>query len=181
MADLAATLRRHERVGLDTSVFIYHIEGTARLAEPAGVALDGLAGGPFAGVTSVLTLMEIAVKPLQVARPDVAEEYEIHPQTLRLYEREGLLKPSRSDGNTRLYTPEDLERLEVILHLTRDLGVNLAGVEIILNMREKMGEMQTQIQEFIASLNHELAARSARPPGPEARNSLIPLIHTRRK
>ena len=67
----------------------------------------------------------------------VAEQYEIHPQTLRLYEREGLLKPSRSEGNTRLYTPEDLVRLEVILHLTRDLGVNLAGVEIILNMREK--------------------------------------------
>ena len=72
-----------------------------------------------------------------------------------------LLKPSRSDGNTRLYTDEDLERLEVILHLTRDLGVNLAGVEIILNMREKMGEMQSQIQEFVATLNRELAARAA--------------------
>ena len=69
----------------------------------------------------------------------VAEQYGVHPQTLRLYEREGLLKPSRSEGNTRLYTAEDVERLEVILHLTRDLGVNLAGVEIILNMREKMG------------------------------------------
>ena len=68
----------------------------------------------------------------------VAEQYQIHPQTLRLYEREGLLKPSRSEGNTRLYTDDDLERLEVILKLTRDLGVNLAGVEIILNMREKM-------------------------------------------
>src|SRR5579862_4210303 len=67
----------------------------------------------------------------------VAEQYGVHPQTLRLYEREGLLKPSRSDGNTRLYTDDDLERLEVILHLTRDLGVNLAGVEIILNMRAK--------------------------------------------
>src|SRR6266545_5623141 len=94
----------------------------------------------------------------------VAEQYEIHPQTLRLYEREGLLKPSRSDGNTRLYTAEDLERLEVILHLTRDLGVNLAGVEIILNMREKMGEMQAQIQEFIATLNAELAARRTTRP-----------------
>ena len=92
----------------------------------------------------------------------VAEQYAIHPQTLRLYEREGLLKPSRSEGNTRLYTDDDLERLEVILHLTRDLGVNLAGVEIILNMREKMGEMQSQIQEFIATLNRELAARTAR-------------------
>src|ERR1700686_650391 len=111
----------------------------------------------------------------------VAEQFEIHPQTLRLYEREGLLKPSRSDGNTRLYTPEDMERLEVILHLTRDLGVNLAGVEIILNMREKMGDMQAQIQEFIVSLNRELAARTARPPIPEERNSLIPVIITRRR
>ena len=111
----------------------------------------------------------------------VAEQYEIHPQTLRLYEREGLLKPSRSDGNTRLYTPEDLERLEVILHLTRDLGVNLAGVEIILNMRAKMGEMQAQIQEFIATLNRELAARTARARVPEERNSLIPVINARRR
>jgi MerR family transcriptional regulator/heat shock protein HspR len=106
----------------------------------------------------------------------VAEQYEIHPQTLRLYEREGLLKPSRSEGNTRLYTDSDLERLEVILHLTRDLGVNLAGVEIILNMRERMGEMQAQIQEFIASLNRELAARTGRPPEVEGRNCLIPVV-----
>src|SRR5471030_766437 len=105
----------------------------------------------------------------------VAEQYEIHPQTLRLYEREGLLKPSRSDGNTRLYTSEDLVRLEVILHLTRDLGVNLAGVEIILNMREKMGDMQAQIQDFIASLNRELAARKTRAPIAEERNCLIPV------
>src|ERR1700687_1221734 len=109
----------------------------------------------------------------------VAEQYGLHPQTLRLYEREGLLKPSRSEGNTRLYTDDDLERLEVILHLTRDLGVNLAGVEIILNMREKMGEMQLQIQEFITSLNRELAARTARAPEPEERNSLIPGVNAR--
>jgi len=108
----------------------------------------------------------------------VAEQYAIHPQTLRLYEREGLLKPSRSDGNTRLYTEDDLERLEVILHLTRDLGVNLAGVEIILNMREKMGEMQAQIQEFVATLNRELVARSSRPVA-EDRNCLIPVINAR--
>lgn len=106
----------------------------------------------------------------------IAEQYEIHPQTLRLYEREGLLKPSRSDGNTRLYTDEDMERLEVILKLTRDLGVNLAGVEIILNMREKMGEMQAQIQEFIASLNNELAARTVRPFETAGRQSLIPVL-----
>jgi MerR family transcriptional regulator, heat shock protein HspR len=110
----------------------------------------------------------------------VAEQYEIHPQTLRLYEREGLLKPSRSEGNTRLYTSEDIERLEVILHLTRDLGVNLAGVEIILNMRERMGEMQIQIQEFIAGLNSELAARSAsRPAASSNRGGLIPVVNLR--
>src|ERR1700692_437692 len=79
----------------------------------------------------------------------VAEMYEIHPQTLRLYEREGLLKPSRTDGNTRLYSEEDLRQLEVILNLTRDLGVNLAGVEIILNMRHKMAQMQAEINEFL--------------------------------
>ena len=110
----------------------------------------------------------------------VAEQYDIHPQTLRLYEREGLLKPSRSEGNTRLYTAEDLERLEVVLHLTRDLGVNLAGVEIILNMREKMGEMQTQIQEFIATLNRELTARTSRPAEPVQSNWLVPVINARR-
>lgn len=108
----------------------------------------------------------------------IAEQYEIHPQTLRLYEREGLLKPSRSEGNTRLYTAEDIERLEVILHLTRDLGVNLAGVEIILNMREKMGEMQSQIQQFISTLNRELAAR-ATPPAADDRTSLIPVINAK--
>jgi MerR family transcriptional regulator, heat shock protein HspR len=105
----------------------------------------------------------------------VAEQYGVHPQTLRLYEREGLLKPSRSDGNTRLYTDEDLERLEVILHLTRDLGVNLAGVEIILNMRAKMAAMQGQIEEFVQSLNHELANRP-RAAQTEERNSLIPVV-----
>ncbi len=82
----------------------------------------------------------------------VAELYDIHPQTLRLYEREGLLKPSRSIGNTRLYEDADLERLEVILSLTRDLGVNLAGVEIILNMREKMDQMQREFEQFFEYL-----------------------------
>lgn len=105
----------------------------------------------------------------------VAEQYGVHPQTLRLYEREGLLKPSRSDGNTRLYTDDDLERLEVILHLTRDLGVNLAGVEIILNMRAKMEAMQGQIEQFVQSLNQELANRP-RAEQREERNSLIPVI-----
>src|SRR4030081_3948690 len=82
----------------------------------------------------------------------VAEQFELHPQTLRLYEREGLLKPSRSEGNTRLYTDTDLERLEIIVSLTRDLGVNLAGVEIILNMREKMDAMQREFERFFEYL-----------------------------
>ena len=87
----------------------------------------------------------------------VAELYKLHPQTLRLYERVGLLKPSRSDGNTRLYTDSDLERLEVILTLTREMGVNLAGIEIILNMREKMSEMQRQMEAFTSFVQQELA------------------------
>src|SRR5436853_7381602 len=89
----------------------------------------------------------------------VADQFGIHPQTLRLYEREGLLKPSRSEGNTRLYTQEDLERLEVILSLTRELGVNLAGVEVVLNMRTRMGEMQRELQEFIEYIEREIVAR----------------------
>jgi MerR family transcriptional regulator, heat shock protein HspR len=104
----------------------------------------------------------------------VAEQYAIHPQTLRLYEREGLLTPSRSEGNTRLYTDEDLERLEVILKLTRELGVNLAGVEIILNMREKMEAMQRQIEGFIETLNQQLSQRVAQRVADD--RSLVPVV-----
>ena len=86
----------------------------------------------------------------------VAQKYNIHPQTLRLYEREGLLKPSRTDGNTRLYSEEDLEQLETILALTRDLGVNLAGVEIILNMRRKIQAMQHEVNEFMEYVKKEM-------------------------
>src|SRR6201997_4909216 len=89
----------------------------------------------------------------------VGELYKLHPQTLGLYERVGLLKPSRSQGNTRLYTEADLERLEVILNLTREMGVNLAGIEIILNMREKMAQMQSQMEEFTHFVQEELARR----------------------
>ena len=86
----------------------------------------------------------------------VAKSYGIHPQTLRLYEREGLLKPSRTEGNTRLYSEDDLRQLEVILNLTRDLGVNLAGIEIVLNMRRKMEQMQADMNEFVAHVRQEL-------------------------
>ena len=106
----------------------------------------------------------------------VAEQFELHPQTLRMYEREGLLKPSRSEGNTRLYTDADLERLEIILSLTRDLGVNLAGVEIILNMREKMDSMQREFERFFEYLQthvEEFSNFTDAPP-PEA-GALVPI------
>ena len=111
----------------------------------------------------------------------VARQFGVHPQTLRLYEREGLLEPSRSEGNTRLYTEEDLERLEVILSLTRDMGVNLAGVEIILNMREKMAEMQRQIEDFVSSLNTEISQRARPAAAGDTAHSLIPVIEVRRR
>ena len=106
----------------------------------------------------------------------VAEQFELHPQTLRLYEREGLLKPSRSEGNTRLYTDTDLERLEIILSLTRDLGVNLAGVEIILNMREKMDAMQREFERFFDYLQSHVEEFSqfTESPPPEA-GALVPI------
>lgn len=85
----------------------------------------------------------------------VSEMYEIHPQTLRLYEREGLLTPSRSEGNTRLYSEDDLRQLETILNLTRDLGVNLAGVEVVLNMRTKMAQIELEINEFLEYIQTE--------------------------
>ena len=96
----------------------------------------------------------------------VATLYRIHPQTLRLYERVGLLKPSRSQGNTRLYTDADLERLDVILNLSREMGVNLAGIEIILNMRDKMAQMHHQMDQFMRFVRQELAPalRSSQPP-----------------
>ncbi len=94
----------------------------------------------------------------------VAEMYEIHPQTLRLYEREGLLRPSRSDGNTRLYTDEDLERLEFILSLARDMGVNMAGIAIVLQMRERMEEMNRQMQSFVDFVHTEMLTRIQQQP-----------------
>jgi MerR family transcriptional regulator/heat shock protein HspR len=105
----------------------------------------------------------------------VAEMYNIHPQTLRLYEREGLLIPSRSEGNTRFYTDEDLEALETILSLTRELGVNLAGVEIILNMRKRMEEMRREMQEFVKYVEKEVTTRTGESPE-EMQNALVRVI-----
>ncbi len=103
----------------------------------------------------------------------VAELYKLHPQTLRLYERVGLLKPSRSQGNTRLYTDQDLERLDVILTLARDMGVNLAGIEIILNMREKMIEMEMQMSEFASVVRQELSRVAAAREDKPSRHAIV--------
>jgi len=103
----------------------------------------------------------------------VSEMLRIHPQTLRIYEREGFIKPKRSGGNTRLYSEEDVERLEMVLRLTRELGVNLAGVEVILSMREKMEQMQREMEEAIIKLREELAREIARRE--ETRNALVPV------
>lgn len=109
----------------------------------------------------------------------VAELYDIHPQTLRLYEREGLLAPSRSVGNTRLYEDTDLERLEVILSLTRDLGVNLAGVEIILNMREKMAQMQREFEQFFGYLKQHANEFARQSEAFSSSEALIPVARLR--
>jgi MerR family transcriptional regulator/heat shock protein HspR len=109
----------------------------------------------------------------------VAELYDIHPQTLRLYEREGLLTPSRSVGNTRLYEDSDLERLEIILSLTRELGVNLAGVEIILNMREKMAQMQRDFEQFFEYLKAHASEVSRQSQAFSSSEALIPVSRTR--
>jgi MerR family transcriptional regulator/heat shock protein HspR len=89
----------------------------------------------------------------------ISEKYGIHPQTLRMYEREGLLRPTRTEGNTRLYDPDTIERLEIILTLTRHLGVNLAGVEVILHMKERMEKMQGEVRHVIAALREEAESR----------------------
>jgi MerR family transcriptional regulator/heat shock protein HspR len=105
----------------------------------------------------------------------VAEMYEIHPQTLRLYEREGLLKPSRTEGNTRLYTDEDLERLEFILNLARDLGVNISGIAIILQMRERMEEMNRQMQSFVDYVRSEMLQHIQQGFGSPNDAAMVPL------
>ena len=104
----------------------------------------------------------------------VSQKYNIHPQTLRLYEREGLLKPSRTEGNTRLYTDEDLQRLEFILTLARDLAVNISGIAIILQMRERMEEVQRQIQDFVKFMQQEVINRATAAADP-SKGAIVPL------
>ncbi len=103
----------------------------------------------------------------------VSEMLGIHPQTLRLYEREGFIKPKRSGGNTRLYSEDDVEKLELILRLTRELGINLAGVDVILSMREKMELMQREMEETIRRLRDELEHEIRRRE--EMKNALVPV------
>lgn len=103
----------------------------------------------------------------------VSEMLGIHPQTLRIYEREGFVKPKRSGGNTRLYSDDDVEKLEMILRLTRELGVNLAGVEVILSMRERMEQMQAEMDHAMKQLRDELAKEVTRRE--EARRALVPV------
>jgi len=112
----------------------------------------------------------------------VAEMYDIHPQTLRAYEREGLIRPARTDGNTRLYSEDDLERIDLILRLTKDLGVNLAGVQVILNMRERMGEMQVRMNDLLQQMlsrmqteirHHEEAQENAEGLVPVGRKGIV--------
>ena len=88
----------------------------------------------------------------------VAEMFSIHPQTLRAYERQGLITPERTAGNTRRYTDENLEELEIILNLTRELGVNRAGVEVILHMRRQLAQMRSEAREALLRVYRDLAA-----------------------
>ncbi len=106
----------------------------------------------------------------------VAARYEIHPQTLRLYEREGLLTPSRTEGKTRLFSEEDLERLEFILSLTRDLGVNLAGVEVVLNLRDRIQRMQDEMQQIMEVYEARMRAAGLDPDRGTGRPSPTGLV-----
>ena len=100
----------------------------------------------------------------------VAERLQIHPQTIRLYEREGLLQPSRSAGNTRLYDEDAIRRLETILPLTRDMGVNLAGVEVILQLKEQLEEMRVEVERMVEELRQH---RSDAKAGVDRRYALV--------
>ena len=113
----------------------------------------------------------------------IAERFGIHPQTLRLYEREGLLRPVRTEGNTRLYDSDTIERLEIILTLTRDLGVNLAGVEVILHMKEKIERMQGDVHHLLSVLREDVEARRVDPDRRYALTTVsksLALVSTRR-
>ena len=100
----------------------------------------------------------------------ISQRYNIHPQTLRLYEREGLLRPGRTEGNTRLYGPDEIKQLEMILRLTRDLGVNLAGVEVILNLQRRLKEVEMEIDDMLHFVRQQLLDKRI---GLERENALV--------
>ena len=103
----------------------------------------------------------------------VAEMLKVHPQTLRFYEKKGLVRPSRTEGQTRMYSAEDVEDIARLLRLTRDLGVNLAGVEIILKMRRRMIEMQKQIEDLVTYLREEGGETTGQSRPQEPREALV--------
>src|SRR5881397_3109023 len=141
----------------------------ARAADPARAAHRARAISRGGGVSD-------RGKPLYMIGV-VAQMLNVHPQTLRFYEKKGLVRPSRTVGRTRMYSAEDVEELSRLLRLTRDLGVNLAGVEIILKMRRRMLEMQRQIEDLVAYLREsgvevkDQAARARRSSGPPPASS----------
>jgi MerR family transcriptional regulator/heat shock protein HspR len=95
----------------------------------------------------------------------VARRFGVHPQTLRLYEREGLIRPPRSAGNTRLYDQDTVERLEIILTLTRELGVNLAGVEVILDLKSRLTKMEGEVERLMDAIRAVAAEHAGRAEG----------------
>lgn len=107
----------------------------------------------------------------------ISERFGIHPQTLRMYEREGLLRPARTEGNTRLYDADTIERLEIILTLTRDLGVNLAGVDVILHMKERMEKIQGDVHNVLSILREEANARRSESSDADRRFALAKIPH----
>lgn len=103
----------------------------------------------------------------------VAEMLDIHPQTLRLYEREGLVVPKRTDGNTRLYSQDDIDKLRRVLSLTRELGVNLAGVEVILSMRQKMEQLQEAVEQLVQYVQQLEVQVKVTERNPQILNALV--------
>jgi MerR family transcriptional regulator/heat shock protein HspR len=103
----------------------------------------------------------------------IAERYNIHPQTLRLYEREGLIKPARTSGNTRLYGLDEIRKLEMILTLTRDLGVNLAGVEVILRLQRMMEEADVEFDRVMDYIRQNVLDKRH---GIERENALVKAV-----
>lgn len=111
----------------------------------------------------------------------VAKVLNIHPQTLRQYEREGLVEPSRTDGRMRLYSQKDVDRVKMILRLTRDLGVNLAGVDVILQFKEKMDELENIIEQLRAQVQSQNSTIPAKKSLVKRKNSFDIIFYEDKK